>query len=142
MPVSRLCPGVRNPATRISGQSGCAGSMPPTMSCERTSLFTNNTRWPIAIVISSGVMPFGPIVIVGVDGGAGAGAGDGAGAGVLTGGDGDVGLADDPPEQAASVAVAIRNRAVRISASTWMPGRDRLLILPLTQRGNRIDRGG
>ena len=55
----------------ISGQSGCAGSTPPITSCGAVSLLTNVTRWPTAIVISSGVMPAAVIVIVGGPAGAG-----------------------------------------------------------------------
>ena len=51
-------------------------------------------------------MPFAVIEIVGGEGGGvGVGAGDGAGEGVLTGGVGDVGVVDDPLEQAAQVRI-------------------------------------
>src|SRR5262249_31160648 len=110
---------VKNPAMRISGQSGCAGSTPPTMSWERMSLFTNVTFWPTLIVISSGIMPFGVIEIVG---GPGAGAG---GSGVdVTGGVGDVGVVVDVPlEQAAHIKVAVRKKAVRIGITIGCRGR-------------------
>src|SRR5688572_16808365 len=73
--------------------------MPPTTSCARTSLLTNVTRCPTAIVISSGDMPEAVMVIVGGPAGAGAG---GAGA-TVGGGVGDVGVGDDESlEHAAS----------------------------------------
>src|SRR5689334_24050991 len=110
---------------RISGQSGCEGSTPPTMSCERESLLTNSARCPTLIVRSSGCMPLAVIVIV-VDGGEGVGDGDGDG--LLTGGVGVVGVDDVPPEQAAHITIAMSTRA-RISVR---PGRDRRSYLTLT----------
>ena len=81
------------------------------------SLFTNVTFWPTLIVISSGIMPFGVIEIVGGPEGAGAGED-----GVATGGVGDVGVVDDVPlEQAAHVRIEMSTR-VRIGLR---PGRDR-----------------
>ena len=64
-----------------------------------------STRWPTSIVISSGIIPFGVIVIVG--GPEGAGADDG----VLTGVVGDVGgIIVDSPAQAV-VNIAIKKKA-------------------------------
>src|SRR5688500_5827374 len=104
MAVSDRCPGARNPACTISGQSGVLGSFPPTTSCGRESLFTNATRCPTLVVISRGVMPVELIVMVGVAGGP-----DGADGGVPATGIA-VGAAGDFPELHAVPAMALMKK--------------------------------
>src|SRR5688500_1116698 len=104
MAVSDRCPGARNPACTISGQSGVLGSFPPTTSCGRESLFTNATRCPTLIVISRGVMPVALIVMVGVAGGPDGANGDVPATGIA------VGAAGFFPELHAAPAMALMKK--------------------------------
>src|SRR5829696_3705392 len=93
--------------------------MPPTTSWARMSLFTNVTRWPTLIVISSGVIPVGEMVIVG---GPVATGPDGCGAGIVADGVGDAGEAAGVlPEQALAAVNETTRQRVRNMASPSMP---------------------
>jgi hypothetical protein len=98
------------------------------------------TRWPMLIVISSGVMPAPVIVTVGVvDTAVGGGAGAAAGGG---GGLGETG--DDPPPHPAIIVRLTTKTKRRDTGMMKMPGgasgTSESTVSRLPQRGDRIDR--
>jgi hypothetical protein len=100
---------------------------------------TNVTRWPMLIVISSGVMPAPVIVTVGVvDTAVGGGAGAAAGGG----GVGETG--DDPPPHPAIIVRLTTKTKRRDTGMMKMPGgasgTSVSTVSRLPQRGDRIDR--